>query len=402
MSILTYELAKRLSTSNEVIIYTRRNEGQPAEESHNGIRFKRFASTMEDRLLRPLKILVRLLERPTSDRPLFSRSIYFFLYGLRIAIDVRKERCDIIHVHNFSQFIPIIRAFNPQSKIVLHMHCEWLSQLNSKMIRRRLKKTDVVIGVSEHITNAVRKSFPEFANRCVTLYNGIDISFFAGELNSVSKENKGRRTILSVGRLSPEKGVHVLIEAFSKIAGAVPDVDLVIVGSPTPTAFEFIVLLAKDPKVLALGSYYRGKLKRSNYIGQLHESVPEELRNRVKFEGEMTQREIAERYHAAAVFAFPSVWDEPFGIPVIEAMASGVPVVATRSGAVPEIIDQEKSGLLVEPGNSQELAECMLNVLNNSKLSQSLSSAGRGAVQQRFQWDEIAKQLQEIYVRAIT
>ncbi|MEO8167213.1 MAG: hypothetical protein ABI623_03140, partial [bacterium] len=81
MSILTYELAKRLSVSNEVLVYTRLNHGQPAEETSDGIRFKRFAAAMEDKLLRPLKIIVRLLERPTSDRPLFSRLIYFFIYG---------------------------------------------------------------------------------------------------------------------------------------------------------------------------------------------------------------------------------------------------------------------------------------------------------------------------------
>lgn len=400
MSILTHELAKRLSASCEVIIYTRRGNGQPAEETYNGMRFRRFTSTMEDRLLRPLKVFVRLLERPTSNQPLFSRSIYFFLYGLRIAFDLRKENCDIIHVHNFSQFIPIIRAFNPRSKIILHMHCEWLSQLNHAMIGRRLKKTDIVIGVSEYITGAVRKSFPEFADRCVTLHNGIDTAFFADGNNLVSNENRKRRTILSVGRLSPEKGVHVLIEAFCKIATIVPEIELAIVGSPTPTAFEFIVLLTKDPKVAALGSFYRGKLKRSDYIGRLHEGVPEELRNRVKFEGEITQREIAEQYRTAAVFAFPSVWDEPFGIPVIEAMASGVPVVATRSGAVPEIIEHGKTGLLVERANAQDLADGILELLKNPQLSESLSAAGRDAVQERFSWDSIAKRLQEIYARA--
>ncbi len=400
LSILTYELAKRLSSSDEVIIYTRHSAGQPAEETYNGIRFKRFTAKMEDRLLRPLKVLVRLLERPTSDRPLFSRSIYFFLYGLKIAIDLWRERCDIVHVHNFSQFIPIIRAFNPHSKIVLHMHCEWLSQLNHGMIRRRLKKTDIVIGVSEHITGAVRGSFPEFADRCVTLYNGIDTSFFAGETNPVSKEKKERRTILSVGRLSPEKGVHVLIEAFSQIAESIPDAELMLVGSPGPTAFEFIVLLTKDPNVAALGRFYRGKLKRSDYIAQLHETVPEELRNRVKFVGEITQREIAELYHHAAVFAFPSVWDEPFGIPVIEAMASGVPVVAARSGAVPEIIEDGKTGILVERADAQALGDGILKVLKNPQLSTSFSKAGRLAVQERFSWDRIAKQLQDIYARA--
>ncbi len=400
MSILTYALAKRLSSSNEVLVYTRLNHGQPTEETSDGIRFKRFAATMEDKLLRPLKIIVRLLERPTSDRPLFSRLIYFFLYGMRIAMDLRKERCEIIHIHNFSQFVPIMRAFNPRSKIILHMHCEWLTQLNPAMIRKRLNKTDVIIGVSEHITNRVRERFPEFSTRCVTLYNGIDTSFFARKPSAVANKNNGRRTILSVGRLSPEKGVHVLIEAFCKIAVTLPDVDLMIIGSATPTAFEFVVLLAKDPKVADLSRFYAGKLKRSDYIGRLHENVPAELQSRVKFLGEITQKEIVEWYHSASVFAFPSVWDEPFGIPVIEAMASGVPVVATRSGAVPEIIEHGKTGLLVEQGSSDQLADSLSRVLGDVSFSTSLGSSGVAAVQDRFSWNKIAARLQGIYEQA--
>ncbi len=399
MSILTYELAKRLAVSDEVIIYTRRSNGQPYEETYNGIGFKRFSSTIEDRLLRPLKLLDRLFDGRKSDKPLFSRLIYFFLYGMKIAFDLGKERCDIIHIHNFSQFVPIIKAFNPRSKIVLQMHCEWLSQLNPAMIRQRLEKTSIIIGVSEHITGSVRASFPEFADRCVTLYNGIDTSFFAGSTKQIDSGVNRRQTILSVGRLSPEKGVHVLIEAFCKIAVTQPDAELVLVGSPSPTAYEFVVLLAKDTKVKELGIFYHGKMKRSDYIARLHEIVPDELRNRIRFEGEITQGEITERYHGADVFAFPSVWDEPFGIPVIEAMASGVPVVATQSGAIPEIIENGKTGLLVRRAHAQDLADGILQILRNPELSSSFRNSARVAVQERFSWDNIAKQLKGIYLQ---
>ncbi|MEO8166820.1 MAG: glycosyltransferase family 4 protein, partial [bacterium] len=138
----------------------------------------------------------------------------------------------------------------------------------------------------------------------------------------------------------------------------------------------------------------------SDYIGRLHQSIPVELQSRVKFLGEITQNEIVEWYHSASVFAFPSVWDEPFGIPVIEAMASGVPVVATRSGAVPEIIEHGKTGLLVEQGSSDQLAESLSRVLGDVSLSTSLGSSGAAAVQERFSWNKIAARLQGIYEQA--
>jgi hypothetical protein len=94
---------------------------------------------------------------------------YHLFYALRVAISIRASKYDIVHVHNFLQFVSIIKLFNPASTICLHMHCEWLSQLATKASERRLRKVDLIIGVSDYISEGTRKRFPAIAERCHTV-----------------------------------------------------------------------------------------------------------------------------------------------------------------------------------------------------------------------------------------
>ena len=75
----------------------------------------------------------------SPKRPFFSSNFVALEYILPIALDLRRNQVDIVHLQNFSQFVPIIRAFNPRIKIVLHMRCEWLSLLDREMIEPRIQ-----------------------------------------------------------------------------------------------------------------------------------------------------------------------------------------------------------------------------------------------------------------------
>ena len=96
--------------------------------------------------------------------------------------------------------------------------------------------------------------------------------------------------------------------------------------------------------------------------------------------------ELVPHYHAASVFAFPSVCEETCPLPPIEAMASSLPVVATRDGALPELVEHGRTGLLVERSNAQALADAILELLNDpdrrhamaDRLSSELRLGSRG------------------------
>ncbi len=141
IEIWIHEVAQRLAQSCDVVVYAMR--GLPSQNKvvyDQGVKY-RFISATLDKWHTYLLYAVNKLERIQGfrnirrvfffrnvKRPLFASSLYCLIYALQVARDLRKEGCDIVHIHNFSQFVPIIRAFNPKIKIILHMHCEWLTQ----------------------------------------------------------------------------------------------------------------------------------------------------------------------------------------------------------------------------------------------------------------------------------
>jgi glycosyltransferase involved in cell wall biosynthesis len=109
---------------------------------------------------------------------------------------------------------------------------------------------------------------------------------------------------------------------------------------------------------------------------------------------------LPEHYSEADVFVFPSVWEEPFGMPLVEAMAAGLPCVATRGGAFPEIVQDGRTGLLVERGDAQQLADAVLRLCENDSLRISMGQAARSRAREKFSWDHVADSLVEEYGRA--
>src|SRR5208282_2250619 len=108
-------------------------------------------------------------------------SLYHMAYAYELARDLRHQECDVVHVANYSQFVPIIRRFNPKIRIVLHMHCNWLTQIDADILNSRLEQADLILGCSQHITRRIRERFPRVADRCETIYNGVSQSFFSGD-----------------------------------------------------------------------------------------------------------------------------------------------------------------------------------------------------------------------------
>jgi len=136
------------------------------------------------------------------------------------------QNCDIVHIITFSQFVPLIRARVPKTRIVLQMQCQWLEQIDAAVIEPRINSADLVLGCSNFIAEGVRRRFFSLAGRCHYAYNGADIPFFARP-SSVQPKPK---QILFVGRLYPEKGVHILLDSFRIVLAQHPDAHLQLIG----------------------------------------------------------------------------------------------------------------------------------------------------------------------------
>jgi glycosyltransferase involved in cell wall biosynthesis len=117
----------------------------------------------------------------------------------------------------------------------------------------------------------------------------------------------------------------------------------------------------------------------------------------VRFVGKIPYARIREHYRKAAVVVIPSLWHEPFGIPVIEAMAAGIAVIATRGGAFPEIVEHERTGLLVDRGDAIGLADAISRLISDDQLRTAMGIAGRKRARELFSWDRVVGQLQGLY-----
>lgn len=157
--------------------------------------------------------------------------------------------------------------------------------------------------------------------------------------------------VLYIGRLSREKGVDMLLRAWKLLGGDRRCLKIVGEG-PDRERLEQIVAA---------------------------ESIPG-----VEFTGFVAQGHQDSLWQNSRVCVVPSVWEEPFGMVVLESWSRGVPVIASDCGGLAEIVDHEINGLKVPPRDVQALASCLLRALSNPKMCRAMAQAGSRKLQSDF------------------
>jgi glycosyltransferase involved in cell wall biosynthesis len=201
------------------------------------------------------------------------------------------------------------------------------------------------------------------------------------------------KRLVFVGRITPEKGVHVLLEAMQEVVAAMPDCVLFLIGPFGSNPPSPALVLGGDP------ASERFEALKPGYERRLRDAA-QPLGEHVRFVGVVPNDRLAGWYESCDVFVHPAVWDEPFGIVLAEAMACGLPVVSTRVGGIPEIVAHGETGMLVEPGDPKALAAAILELLRDDGRRRAMGAAGRRRVEQEFSWDRTAERLEEILLRA--
>jgi glycosyltransferase involved in cell wall biosynthesis len=183
------------------------------------------------------------------------------------------------------------------------------------------------------------------------------------------KSDGNGRTIVCVGRLSPEKGQAGLLKAFAELHGRHQDLGLRLVGSgPDRQALE-------------------------DLAGDLGVS------DRVAFLGRMTETDTLAEIARSDMLVLPSFME---GLPIVlmEAMALGVPVVASRVAGIPELIEDGTGGLLFTPSRWDELAGCMERLLTERALRDSIAGHGKRKVADEFDVQTSAKMMVALFDKA--
>jgi glycosyltransferase involved in cell wall biosynthesis len=166
---------------------------------------------------------------------------------------------------------------------------------------------------------------------------------------------------LYLGRLTPEKGISTLLEAWRELGSQLP---LKIAGDG-PLAAE---------------------------VARAQLQIPG-----VEWLGHQDQTQVRKLLHGARVLVAPSIWYEGIPMTVIEALAVGTPVVASRLGSLERYLDQGRTGMLFAPGNAADLAATVRSLVADPELEARLSSQGRLEYEARFSGDRTYEQLMRLY-----
>jgi glycosyltransferase involved in cell wall biosynthesis len=380
VAVWTREVARRLAKTQEVIVYgPKAGRGAPDRIVADDVEYHLCDPGLDNLQARVAR---RLLCGRGPRRPFFWSTRFYHRYLSEIARDLATRPPDLIHVHNLASFAPRLRDAVGSARIVLHMHCDWLFQLDTRLTADHLRAVDLVLGCSEYVARRASESFPEL--HCRVSSNGVDPTVFCP---SISWGATGPPEILFVGRLSPEKGIHVLCEACNQLVRQHPDLRLVVVGPEVVASRQFLVDLSDDPVVRDLARFYPG-----SYEKRCRELLEPALRDRATFTGFVSHDDLVKHYQQAAVVVNPSL-SEAFGMSLVEGMACARPVVATRVGGMPEIVVEGQTGLIAEPGDVLSLTGALATLIRSPDERRRLGVAGRHRVETLFTWDRIVDEL---------
>lgn len=234
--------------------------------------------------------------------------------------------------------------------------------------RRAMRRADRVIAISGALAAFVREVERIPGTKVVTIRYGLDAPSTPPLSQQAARAALGLADagplIGFFGRLIPQKGVDVLLQAFALLAGAHPDARLVLVGDGAERA-------ALEALSARLG-----------------------LADRVTFAG--WQPDAARLMPAADVVAMPSRW-EGFGLVALEAMAAGRALVASRVSALPEIVVDGETGRLVPPDDAGTLAEALGDLLADPARGAALGQAGRARLESDFAADTMVERTLDLY-----
>ena len=262
------------------------------------------------------------------------------------------------------------------------------SVLHSRWLKQRLIGTLATPKRASYIavSDAVKAQYVQAGfdpERIEAIYNGIDPRFLEQRKLDppvARHTTKDPLRLLYVGRLRAEKGILVALQALallmseqSRAPKQVPPLRLDVIGDGNDV--------------------YRSALER--FVQEQH------LSEVVHFHGRMQQDALIDHYDRADLLLVPSLWREPFGLVVVEAMARGLPVIASNLGGPAEILTHGVDGLLVEPGNEQELAAAIRLLLNDAAKRTHLGRAARDTVERRFTIEENAHRVEQHLLHAM-
>lgn len=284
---------------------------------------------------------------------------------------IKKNKYDVIICHTTAPIALVMFLFvnKRKTKLLLYEHGDlyenfklpnFKTKINKFLFIKSSKHANNIIAISNYVNSQCSKFLKK---KSITIYNGINTDNF---YNNTEKTFDDNITFLYVGRLIKEKGVNILVESFSKLLFEYKNIKLIVVGDGPE--MKRLIELIKEKKI----------------------------ENNVEFTGNIVNTSIY--YNKSHFFCHPAIWNEGFGITLIEAMCSGLPCLTFDVGAMRELVIDNQTGFIVKKISVDDyycgLKNCMKLIASGeyNKFSKAANRQG-----EEFSINKTIKKLEKLY-----
>jgi glycosyltransferase involved in cell wall biosynthesis len=281
-----------------------------------------------------------------------------------------KHSVQIIHSHGFKADLYALAAARKLKAPLMATCHNWPGTSRSlkayaAIDRWALRHFSRVVIISEHVAERLRRAGVS-PNKILNIPNGVNTRNFRDRSPAKGLRTGNSREVVIgyVGRLVPEKGCSVLLQAAAQVVGEFPEARLIFVGEGPERSF-----LEAESKSWGL--------ERNVIFAGRREDMPEV-------------------YAAFDICVLPS-FAEAMPMTILEAMASGNAIIATYVGEIPNMVTHDETGILVQPHQISELRDAILRLLRDENLRRSMGQRGAARIQEKFSLERMAHSYMEIY-----
>jgi glycosyltransferase involved in cell wall biosynthesis len=313
------------------------------------------------------------------DSQIFSLIRRFAEWNVKI-----NERFGIDVVHaNHASITPfsayLAKRINNVPYVVTAHGTGMLSSLESKrnfeIARVGLEESEKVIANSKFTKMGLVKDFGLHKNKIKVIYPGVDTDIFRPVSDRIEKAVKrkygcrGKRIVFSSGFFGEEKGFQYLLKAAS-------------------------IYEKHDDNIMTLIT------GQGSYQGEMEKLIKKYKLKNTKILGWVLRKDLMKLYATADLFVTPSMWEEPFGMVSVEALASRTPVIATKIGGIPEIVTRDV-GDVVEPKSGKQIADAVMNRIFDDCWLRKTGKRGREKVIEHFSVKAGGRETEKVYKKAM-
>jgi len=341
-------------------------------------------------------VTVHRMQPPGFDFPIYGRSTYLLGYTWHVLRHLNRlmERIafDVVDFPEFGgegfaylldrtcwNWLPVVvQLHGPLPMFVEYMG--WpqrgtrFERFGTFMEELSVQRADARMACSTSIADLASRYFNVPRDSIDVIHCGVDADLFRPP--EYGEPRAERPTVLFVGNIVENKGIHIVLEAVLRLRSRYPDIRFQILG---------------------------GVSKDSELVQDLQaRRTAEGAAVNIEFVGFVPAARLPEYYRRAHVFCSPAAENEGLANVYLEAMACGCPVVASTAGGGPEAVTDGETGLVVPPRDVEATAEALDRILGNPPLGRRMGEAGRRRVEEYFAMDKYILRVLAIYEKAIT